>query len=472
MTLAELLNHVAAHGTIPATRLKDFKTSIRYLAKALHQTTPDACNSDNLADGQWKEPLNHYFATRTTPPSAHTVRNTRNHLSNLFRQAKGLGLLSTAPPLQPTHTLREASKLVLRQTSPYHARMTQPPYRLKPDQWPADVWESWLSYRRQRGMKVRKISLDRREELVSSYLGFIYRVEGRSISSWQELFDAACVDHFVRWHSQRMGVRLSRHAQQVAQLIQLLAAFSQHAEAEALQHYYRDLPVPEPMHDKRQHWFTLRELDQLGLTFLEDGRRPLAPSRPIKHPGLTRATRYQQGLILRLMVRVPLRARNFCEMLLNRNLYEHDGAWHLEFKGDELKVNQRQGRLNSFHLNLQEHAPDIIPTLSEFLHTYRPKLPNADVSSHVFLTHHGIPFCAKTLRQELSHLVYHRTNKRFYPHLIRTIWATEFIDSTGDFTTAAYMLNDRVQTVFQRYQVVLEKTQRQKASSFLSLMLR
>jgi hypothetical protein len=71
------------------------------------------------------------------------------------------------------------------------------------------------------------------------------------------------------------------------------------------------------------------------------------------------------------------------------------------------------------------------------------------------------------LCRELKDCVLRRTNKRFYPHLIRTLWATAFIAHTGDFTTTAYMLNDTVQTVLRRYQEILEKDHQQKAHRFL-----
>jgi hypothetical protein len=34
---------------------------------------------------------------------------------------------------------------------------------------------------------------------------------------------------------------------------------------------------------------------------------------------------------------------------------------------------------------------------------------------------------------------------------MRTIWATEWIQSSGDFMTAAIMLNDHLKTVIQNY---------------------
>jgi hypothetical protein len=54
---------------------------------------------------------------------------------------------------------------------------------------------------------------------------------------------------------------------------------------------------------------------------------------------------------------------------------------------------------------------------------------------------------------------------------MRTIWATEFIARTGDFTTAAYMLGDTVQVVLREYQEILDQTHQQKASQVLADLL-
>jgi hypothetical protein len=63
------------------------------------------------------------------------------------------------------------------------------------------------------------------------------------------------------------------------------------------------------------------------------------------------------------------------------------------------------------------------------------------------------------------------TGQRFYPHLIRTIWATEYLQATGDFTTAATMLGDTLQITIRTYYDVVHKDQHAKARAFLSTAL-
>jgi hypothetical protein len=143
------------------------------------------------------------------------------------------------------------------------------------------------------------------------------------------------------------------------------------------------------------------------------------------------------------------------------------GHWLLHFQGAELKTGTKKGRVNTYQLDLTALYPELIPDLERFLTTYRPRLPHADTAPQVFLTRHGRLFRGESLKAELAACVFKYTEKRFYPHLIRTIWATEFIARTGDFTTAAYMLGDTVQVVLQQYQEILDTAHQQKASQVL-----
>ena len=57
----------------------------------------------------------------------------------------------------------------------------------------------------------------------------------------------------------------------------------------------------------------------------------------------------------------------------------------------------------------------------------------------------------------MKRLVYSYTGKRWHPHIIRTVWATEHIRKTGDFYGAAIMLNDRLETVMAKYTHLVEE---------------
>ena len=176
--------------------------------------------------------------------------------------------------------------------------------------------------------------------------------------------------------------------------------------------------------------------------------------------------------MLRLLVRIPLRQRNLRELLLEKNLYKDEsGHWHLHFSGSELKIGTRNRRVNEYHVDLTNYCPDLLPHLEEFVNIYRRRIPHAEDSSLLFLTRRGRPYTGDTLRGELASLVLRRTNKHFYPHLIRTIWASEYLSATNDFEGAATLLGDTVQMVLKAYYEIHEKKAYNRASQFLTTTL-
>jgi hypothetical protein len=101
MTLTTLLERVLEHTDVPPSTGKDLRTSLRYLAKALGKASPEQCFEEDfsLPESLWKDRLNIYLGSLTPSPSPHTVRNTHNNLSFLFRKAQELKIL------QPLHGL-------------------------------------------------------------------------------------------------------------------------------------------------------------------------------------------------------------------------------------------------------------------------------------------------------------------------------------------------------------------------------
>jgi hypothetical protein len=278
----------------------------------------------------------------------------------------------------------------------------------------------------------------------------------------------------MRWHAARLGRASTTHGQNVAIKMTMLAKVLGHPSAPALDALKRTLKPPAPTHTKRFHWISLAQLDEIANSCLDEGRAPYILHPDTRSPGAQRAVGFQRGVILKLLVRVPLRQRNVREMQLGKNLWKDPatGHWHLHFAGDELKIGHRGHQVNTYELNLSTYRPEFIPVLEEWLTLYRPKLPNAQPSPFVFLTQYGNPHIAKTLHADLAHAVGIRTGQRFYPHLIRTIWATEYLKEKQDFQTAATMLGNTLAVVMRTYYDVVHQDQHAKASDFLETALR
>jgi hypothetical protein len=484
MTLADVLTELATCGTLPPSRVPAMKTSLKYLAAALGSGNPEQCPADAACrqEAMWAKALETHFATLETQGrtiSAYTRRNTRNDIRKVFKLAETHGLLHVALPslLLPRPDNREAFRRSQRATAPYKTTYGDHrggSYWLPQAQWPPDIQEGWRIYRAACGGRIRETSFQSYAKLLETYWGYLLNIRGRT-PTWDDLFDKAQLMEFVSWHAARVGRPSTVHARQLVIVSAAMAVVLKHQHAPELAQLRQGMKKPTPLHIKRNHMVSLTELEEVADACLAEGRTPVVPhGKETRYYGSQRAGRFQRGVILKLLVRVPLRQRNVREMQLDRNLWKDPttGHWHLEFAGDELKIGHRGAEINKYELNLSTYRPEFIPILEEWLQVHRPRLPNAATSPFVFLTQRGKPHISKTLHGDLSDAVAMRTGKRFYPHIVRTMWATEYLKETQDFQTAATMLGDQLRTVIATYYDVIHKEQIPKASAFLDKKLR
>jgi hypothetical protein len=69
MTLTKLFDQVAAQQALRPSRVKDVKTSLRYLARALGADDPAHCAADILQAPDWKPSSHPRPATRCATPA-------------------------------------------------------------------------------------------------------------------------------------------------------------------------------------------------------------------------------------------------------------------------------------------------------------------------------------------------------------------------------------------------------------------
>ena len=482
MTFAELIDALEARAALAPSRLKDCRTSLRYLALALGYKTLDQCPVDDARQKteKWKAALETHFqalADQGRQISGLTRRNTRSNLRAIFRQAEAHGLLAAPlPPRLLTKPLHRVFARQQRETAPYQStyRPQTGPRRfgLPPAQWPPDIQAGWRAYTTECGH--RETTLQGYRTCLATYLGYLANVCGKT-PVWEDLFDRAQLREFVRWHGARLGQHHTTQGRNVVIVIAAMAKVLHHEHARALADFRNTLKKPAPTHDKRHHWVSLAQLEAVATALLADGRLPVVPhGHHAEHPGAKRASRFQCGLMLKILVRIPLRQRNLRELRLGHNLYQdtQTGHWHLHFRGDELKIGNRGQKVNEYHVNLTDDTTELVPVLEEFLGAYRPLLPGAQQSPFLFLTRAGKPFTVHTLGVQLKTAVAMRTGIRFYPHLVRSVWATTAVGKKEEPATIATALGDTVKTVMASYYAFDEKDQRAKAKSFVAAELR
>jgi hypothetical protein len=471
----ELLNTLVARGTIdPNTRGKDIKTALRKLARA-YETDLDHLDLATI-ETTFVNRLRTFFAQCSPVPSAYTQRNTIQNVKQLYRLLHESGVFRYPRHPSLKKLPRRALLAAARDSSPYLERMTAglSRYRCTPDQWPAAIRERWDHYITQRTFDLRQTTIKEYTARMSCYLGYAINIDHPPISTWDELFDRSRLIRFITWHAKRLGAeRITQTGLAVASVIATIARYEQRAEVEGLEDLRHKLPAVKPWHNKQAacHTISADELEQVALHLLDRAHQTVEPhnARYLKHPRLNRAVAHQTSLILRLMWRVPLRSRSIREMEIPKNLSKgQDGIWRLRYAGDELKISQRGGRLNRFEV---PWPPELIDHLEEYLHDFRPLLPNADHEAHVFLSAKGRPLPQNTLEKRLFETVYVRLHKRLYPHLLRTLWVDRWLLNGGDVSTAAYMLNDSVQTVLARYHELRGVDHVEKAYAFNQTVL-
>jgi hypothetical protein len=170
MTLTEFLEATITQAQISASRQKDLKTSIRYLAKALGKEVPERCREADflVPETIWKRQIDTYFGSLTPLPSIHTVRNTRNNLRYLFRQAHAHNIIHSIPR---NPTVDQSAW-----ESPYASHYVRRQYWLPVAAWPPAVRAGWESYRHKRQLTLRASTLAMSERFLKSYVGYLLTV--------------------------------------------------------------------------------------------------------------------------------------------------------------------------------------------------------------------------------------------------------------------------------------------------------
>jgi hypothetical protein len=482
MMLREMLQTLVANGAVRPAGVNDYTTSLNYLSRALGYASLDVCPVDDICrlGETWLKALEAHFAALTaqgTPKSSKTRSNTRNHIRVIFRAAAAQGLIVAPPPLPALvkPQLRETFKAQQLATAPYrssyHPTTSPRRYGLPKREWPPECQAGWERYLARCDIRIRKIRHKNNVDTLSLYFGYFANILGRE-PRCEDLFDREQLQAFVRWHADRLERQpLSAVGWQVVIVAATIAKVLEHKSAKDLAEWRNKLGDPEPVHDKDLHWVSLAELNQVADAWLEDGRMPVPKDRRNRHHGARLAGRFQKGVILKLLVQRPMRIRNIRELQLGKNLYQDQAKhWQLRFRGKELKVGMRGASANEYKIDLTQHRPTFIPVLEEFLRDYRPRLPGAETSSYLFLNHQGRPF-SENLGKELKMAVGLKTGKRWFPHMIRSVWPTEYIRKKKDFAGAAEALGNRQMTVIKNYQHIPLEELHEEGNDFLSKTL-
>lgn len=465
-TLMELLNHTAQHAQWPKFRISNTKTALNALAEGLGKADASQCWPIDYC-----KPLPILIDALNTvivqdSKSGHVARNLKNYLRTFFKTATECGLFNLEVGLTNKMSLKRAEGLMCGAKS----NSKKPAYRMPFVDWPSCLKRWWEREVPERTPNLRAVTRQNYKEALECYLGFL---EAKAETT-SDLYNRVNFQEFILWHAKRCDTRgITVTAQWV---YHALAAAAPSKEAKQVvtnvRHKFKRAPR---VHNKEREVedLSLADLESVGLALFRDARLPVAAKAKTggarSRDGLYRANLFRDALMLRLLVRVPMRQRCIREMQLDENLYkDRHGQWIISFRGEQLKIAQRGTEENIWKVTFPS---DLCPLLDEYLRVFRPILSNGEPTVLVFPNSFGKPLTEKKVWQKLGGRVYQYIQKKFYPHLIRSIWATEMASSDADIRAVAYMMNDRMETILHKYYSHSGKGLQQRAEQRLRQIL-
>jgi integrase len=344
-------------------------------------------------------------------------------------------------------------------------------------------------------IKKRPITSEAVQKALLRLGGYAHHIAGIPLDelSLDRLTEPAFVDGYVAWWVNDRRGRVTCTITDFLEKLRVIAKFwlKQPERAKALHEIRLSLQDGGPVFDKESALVPLKDLERAGL-----GNYPFTPERlqrrePIRAlyrhlqdpehvpmPPYWRSyatskrvgTQVMTSLIIRLLVRLPMRQRCIREMKLDHNLRKRpDGDWEVCFRGAELKIASRK------HVGMNEYRHtiprDLTPLIEQWLTVWRPhRLPDGG-SPLIFLTESGNPLADDRLRRLFRAAVYRFTGRRTTIHMVRDSWATEYLDATGDVAGCAEMLGDTVEMVLRHYAHVLKNRAQGRTSSWLQTQL-
>ncbi len=127
------------------------------------------------------------------------------------------------------------------------------------------------------------------------------------------------------------------------------------------------------------------------------------------------AMKAYQSLVIRLLVRRPLRTRNGCDRQIDGNLCCESGHWTIQFRAEEMEKERAHRRPRVYRVIFPE---DLVSQLEEFLAVWRPMLPGRDLAE-LFTTLAGRPFSGLALNNGVRKTIYAHTGAR--PTFVRSV---------------------------------------------------
>ena len=166
------------------------------------------------------------------------------------------------------------------------------------------------------------------------------------------------------------------------------------------------------------------EVERLVRVELADAQSALGTGIP-RHAA---AARFRDALQLALLIRRPLRAANFSNLRIGKELKTAGNGWVIAVPGNQTK--------NGAAIEMR-FPEDLLDALSYYLDRVRPRFPEAGTSDHLWLCKFGVNRNPNWLHQRICKLTKCLTGQAINPHMFRSMGATLLAEDAPDAEFAA-----------------------------------
>jgi hypothetical protein len=467
--------------------------------------------------------------------SESAFRNVKNDVSFILRKAEEFELIeSSLVKLAFYREAQVAAKSFPTGRPPRGEQYWIPKYTLDPIpglfQDELDAYRLWTTSpstsKRPLSLKRRPVTQDATELSIKRFAGFLVKFRGVRAEDINLfcLTEPQNLEDYIEWYVENHGGKYTVTVRDICAKVKCLATYFQVIATTndvkrdmgeriiEIEGFKSTLPPTVRVVDKKTRWISLKELDAIGVAYdpVNFERRNTSKGNAGRVAKMLRefeqgifpkenkfrVTAMQAGvsLMLRFIVRIPLRQRNLREMEWNpmhpelgRNLYKCDGQWRIRFRGEQMKISHKGGKENIVDYTF---PPSLSADLDRFMKCWRPILIDTKTNLHLapevpnelpkiigqeyfFLNSFGAPIDVNQMINLISRLTYRYVKVAMNPHMIRSIWATEYLKKHGmnGVATCAYMLNDAINTILNAYADLLTPDCEAAASSWLDDML-
>jgi hypothetical protein len=526
---------IAKEGVIKPSRQQTIKGSLNKYAALLGSTIATCLPKSFVLPPAERNALIDNELARTTKSrsgatglSADAIRNVKNDVSFFLRQAAEYKLLE--PSLVEVASYKEARRAAIRARPNRGERFEVAKYTLDPVpisfQKELDAYRIWTTspytQKRPASLKRREATQDGVETYIKRFAGYLVKFKGfraKEITLSCLTAPQNLIDHVV-WYVENQGGRYTAGVKYICSKVTCLAKYLQITAVSGdvkremeeriteIKEFRVALPATVQVVDKTVRWISLKNLDAIAVAHdpANFAKRDVCERWVRAFNRLVReheqgifpkgndftVTALQAGisLMLRLIVRIPLRQRNLREMEWNparpelgRNLYKSGDQWHLRFRGVDMKIGHKRGKENMVNYTF---PPDLGADLDRYMKLWRPMLIDSTTYLHCaperagemprivdqeyfFLNSCGRQFTSAGIQCQISNLTYKYFGVSMSPHIVRSVWATEYLKEKGmpGVVICAYMLNDTIQTVLTTYADILTPDCQDDATSWL-----